>query len=159
MLAGGWRADVRWGEMVISGGMALLAVAFFGLATFTQRINPIDPGPAAYPRLVSLLLFGFSAAQAIRSWKAGPRPADTKRGGARERAASINKYSLGTLALSILYVGFFNRAGYLVTTTVFLLGLMFLGGVRKWPVLLGVALCYGLATYYVFGEILMVPLP
>ena len=150
---------MRRGEMVISGGMALLAVAFFSLATFTQEINPIDPGPAAYPRLVSLLLFAFSIGQVFLSWKGGSPAADKRSGGTWEKAATINRYSLGTLALSILYVGLFNKASYLITTTVFILALMFLGGVRKWLVLLGVALCYSLATYYLFGEILMVPLP
>jgi hypothetical protein len=150
---------VRWGEMIISGSMALLAVAFFSLATFTQTINPIDPGPAAYPRLVSLLLFAFSAAQVFLSWKAGYPTADKQRGGVREKTAAGNKYSLGTLALSILYVGLFTTASYVITTTVFLFALMFLGGVRKWLVLLGVAVCYSLATHYVFGDILMVPLP
>jgi tripartite tricarboxylate transporter TctB family protein len=66
---------------------------------------------------------------------------------------------VGTLALSLLYVGVFDKVNYLLTTPTFLLGLMLLGGVRRWGVLLGVALCYTLATYYLFGKLLMVPLP
>jgi hypothetical protein len=58
-----------------------------------------------------------------------------------------------------LYVGLFDKASYLVTTTAFLLALMLLGGVRRWFILLGVALLYSLSTYYVFGKILMVQLP
>jgi hypothetical protein len=56
-------------------------------------------------------------------------------------------------------VGLFDKASYLVTTTGFLLALMLLGGVRRWLILLGVALLYSLSTYYVFGKILMVQLP
>jgi len=151
-------ASVCWGELGISAGMALLAVVFYSLATFRQDINPIDPGPALYPRVVSVLLFGFSVVQIFLSWK--PRDSEARPGaGAGEATSQAYKYSLGTLALSVLYVGLFDKASYLVTTTGFLLALMFLGGVRKWHVLLGVALCYSMATYYVFGKILMVPLP
>jgi hypothetical protein len=152
-------ASKRWGEVGISAGMALLAVAFYSLATFRQDINPIDPGPAVYPRVVSLLLFVFSAVQVLLSWKGRDSLKEGQEVAAAQTTGQAYKFSLGTLALSILYVGFFDKANYLVTTTAFLLALMFLGGVRKWLVLLGVALCYSLATYYVFGQILMVPLP
>jgi hypothetical protein len=149
----------RWGEVGISTGMALLAVAFYSLATFRQDINPIDPGPAVYPRVVSLLLFVFSAVQLLLSWKERDSLKEGQGAPAGHTTGHAYKFSLGTLALSILYVVFFDKANYLLTTTAFLLALMFLGGVRKWLVLLGVALCYSLATYYVFGKILMVPLP
>lgn len=152
-------ASMRRGEIGISAGMALLAVAFWGLATFSQDINPVDPGPAAYPRVVSLLLLAFAAAQILLSWRRR-RPADEDTGEAAQATArTAYRYSLGTLALSILYVAVFDKASYLLTTTGFLLALMLLGGVRRWVILLGVALLYSLSTYYVFGEILMVQLP
>jgi hypothetical protein len=140
-------------------GMALLAVAFYSLATFTQDINPVDPGPALYPRVVSVLLFVLSMLQVVLSWRRR-EPSGKNRGDAVGVAThQAYKYSLGTLVLSLLYVGLFDKMSYLVTTTGFLLALMFLGGVRKWSVLLGVAVCYSLATYYLFGKTLMVPLP
>lgn len=58
---------MRWGEMLISVGMAVVAAAFYGLATFTQTINPVDPGPAFYPRIVSLLLLVAALAQAVQT--------------------------------------------------------------------------------------------
>lgn len=152
-------ASMQRGEIGISAGMALLAAGFYGLATFTQNINPVDPGPAAYPRAVSLLLFVCAVAQMLLSWRR-KEPANertTEAAGATAKTAHL--YSLGTLALSILYVGLFDKASYLVTTTGFLLALMLLGGVRRWFILLGVALLYSLSTYYVFGKILMVQLP
>ena len=149
---------MRWGEVGISGGMALLAIAFYGLARFTQTVNPVDPGPALYPRVVSALLFVFAVLQILLSWGPTPQPRQTNRE-TEKHAAAAYKYSLGTLVLSIVYVGLFDRASYLVTTTGFLLALMFLGGVRQWLVLGGVAIGYALATYYVFGHLLMVPLP
>ncbi len=150
--------SMRWGEIGISAGMALLAIAFYGLARFSQAVNPVDPGPALYPRVVSALLFVFAVLQIVLSWvrKAPPKPTHAETG---DRAAAAYKYSLGTLALSIVYVAFFDRVSYLVTTTSFLLALMFLGGVRQWLVLASVAIAYALATYYVFGQVLMVSLP
>lgn len=151
-------ASMRRGEMVISAGVALLAIVFFRLATFTQTVNPVDPGPALYPRVVSALLLVFALLQITICWSGKGQPKDVPRetGG---RAAAVHKYSLGTLVLSIVYVGIFDRASYLATTTGFLLALMFLGGVRHWLVLCGVAIAYALVTYYVFGQLLMVPLP
>ncbi len=150
--------SMRWGEVGISAGMAVLAIAFYGLARFTQTVNPVDPGPALYPRVVSALLFVFAVLQILLSWGRKIQPKETNRQ-TGERATAAYKYSLGTLVLSIVYVGIFDRASYLATTTGFLLALMFLGGVRRWLVLGGVAIAYALATYYVFGQLLMVPLP
>lgn len=146
---------MRWGELAIGLGMALLAAAFYGLATFTQDINPVDPGPAFYPKLVSLLLFAAATAQVFRTWREGRRA----RGPARGWGGRATRYSLGTLGLSVLYVALFNQGPYLVTTTAFLLALMLLAGVRRWVLLGGAALGYALVTYYVFGQVLMVPLP
>jgi len=150
---------VRWGELAVSVWMALLAIGFYGLATFTQDVNPVDPGPAFYPRLVSLLLCVFSAVQIVLAWKGtdGSRAGEEAAKGMWAGAGL--RLSVGTLALSLLYVGVFDKVSYLLTTPTFLLGLMLLGGVRKWGVLFGVALCYTLSTYYLFGKLLMVPLP
>lgn len=148
-----------WGELVISVWMALVAIGFYGLATFKQEVNPIDPGPAFYPRLVSILLFVFSAVQILRSWKGRDRSPSVDGEPKLLWTSATLKFSLGTLILSLLYVGVFDRMSYLVTTPAFLLALMLLGGVRKWMLLLGVAACYTLATYYLFGRLLMVPIP
>jgi hypothetical protein len=148
---------VYWGEIGISLGMALLALAFYSLATFTQNINPVDPGPAFYPKLVSLLLLGFSLAQLVRTWGDGRRAAGARAASQTDRRAA--RYSLGTLALSVVFVALFTRVPYLVSTTGFLLALMLLTGVRRWLVLGGAALGYALVTYYLFGQFLMVPLP
>lgn len=147
--------SMRRGEVGISAGMAILAIAFYGLARFTQTVNPVDPGPAVYPRVVSALLFAFAMLQIILSVGRTEQPTQD----AEKHPAAAYRYSLGTLALSIVYVGIFDRASYLVTTTGFLLVLMRLGGVRRWLVLGGVAVAYALTTYYVFGRLLMVPLP
>jgi hypothetical protein len=50
--------------------MAIVAAMFYGLATFTQNINPVDPGPAFYPRIVSALLFAAASIHVAVAWRA-----------------------------------------------------------------------------------------
>lgn len=145
---------MRWGELLIGGGMGLLAVAFYALASFRQDINPADPGPAFYPKLVSLLLLAFSivvVVQALRDRRGAEGRQFLSGPGAR--------YTVGTLGLSALYLTSFDKASYLATTPAFLIAVMVLAGVRRWPVLASVAVVYTLATYYLFGWLLMVPMP
>jgi hypothetical protein len=144
--------------MAISAGMAALAVAFYGLATFTQNINPVDPGPAFYPRIISVLLLAAAAAQFAVSWRRR-RDGGAERLTAGAHRVSPYRYSLGTCLVSIVYVALFTRVDYLLSAGLLLAALMLLGGVRRWPVLVGVSVCYAAATYYLFGRLLMVPLP
>jgi putative tricarboxylic transport membrane protein len=150
---------VRWGEMAISAGMAVMAAMFYVLATFTQNINPVDPGPAFYPRIVSLLLFVAALVQVVCAWREGRARSGGSRGVGGTRASGGSRYVLSTLALSVVYVALFDKIPYLIGASVFLLALMVLGGVRRWFVLCGAALGYALTTYYIFGTVLMVPLP
>jgi hypothetical protein len=144
-------------EILISAGMALLAVVFYALGNFTQSVNPDDPGPGFYPRTLSVLLFIVALVQIVLSWRKKREP--HKKGKEAEEKSNFSyRVFIGTLLLSILYGFVFDKASYLVTTTCFLLAMMLLGGVRKWHVLLCVAISYSVATYYLFGHVLMVQL-
>lgn len=150
---------MRWGELLISVGMAVVAAAFYGLATFTQTINPVDPGPAFYPRIVSLLLLVAAVAQAVQTWRSGRASAGAPRRTPGAWAGPAWRYVLGTLLLSVVYVFLFDKVPYAVGAAGFLLAVMLLAGVRRWRVLFGAALGYAVVTYYVFGYVLTVPLP
>jgi len=145
---------MRIGEILISAGMALLAALFYGLGTFTQEINPDDPGPAFYPRILAVLLFCFSFVQLVLSWRTKEEQHEETGG----QIKSSQKLVIGTLLLSVGYGIVFDKVSYLLTTTCFLVALMLLGGVRRWLVLLSVAVCYYLSTYFLFNQVLMVPL-
>ncbi len=150
---------MRWGELTISVGMALVAVTFYALATFTQRINPVDPGPAFYPRIVSMLLLVAALTQVVQTWRSGRAPAGAQHRTPEAWAGPASRYVLGTLVLSVVYVFLFDKVPYAVGATGFLLAVMLLAGMRRWGVLCGVALGYAVVTYYVFGYVLTVPLP
>lgn len=150
---------MRWGEVTISIGMAVLAATFYVLATFTQNINPVDPGPAFYPRIVSALLFAAATIHVVVAWRAGRARAAGRTGRAVRSGGTGTRYALGTLALSVVYVAAFDKVPYILGATGFLLVLMLVAGVRRWAVLCAAALGYAAVTYYVFGKVLMVPLP
>lgn len=144
-------------EILIAAGVALLAIVFYALGSFTQSVNPDDPGPGFYPRTLSLLLFIAALAQIVLSWRK-KRGSHKKGKEVEERSSFSYRVFIGTMLLSVLYGFVFDKVSYLVTTTCFLLAMMLLGGVRKWHVLLCVAISYSVATYYLFGHVLTVQL-
>ncbi len=147
----------RTAEILISAGMAVLAAVFYFLGAYTQTVNPDDPGPGLFPRTLSLLLFSAALVQIILSWRKKAEPRENGKAVAESGDFSWRVF-VGTILLSVLYGFVFDKASYLITTTCFLLAMMLLGGVRKWYVLVCVAMGYSVATYYLFGRVLMVPL-
>ena len=147
----------RTAEILISAGMAILAAIFYFLGNFTQSINPDDPGPGFYPRTLSLLLFIVALVQVVLSWRKKGESYENEKEVAERGNFSWSMF-IGTMLLSVLYGFVFDIASYPVTTTCFLVAMMLLGGVRKWYVLLCVAIGYSVSTYYLFGQVLMVPL-
>jgi Na+-translocating ferredoxin:NAD+ oxidoreductase RnfA subunit len=147
----------RTAEILISAGMAVLAVVFYFLGAYTQTVNPDDPGPGLFPRTLSFLLFIAALVQIVLSWRKKAEPYENEKGVAENGDFSWRMF-VGTMVLSVLYGFVFDKASYLITTTCFLLAMMLLGGVRKWYVLVCVAMGYSVATYYLFGRVLMVPL-
>lgn len=147
----------RISEMLISAGMALLALVFYILGNYTQHVNPDDPGPGFYPRTLAVLLLVFSVAQFVVSWRNKGETIEREERGEGEGRFSARLF-LGTLLLAVIYGLVFDKLDYLITTTCFLVAMMLLGGVRKWYLLLSVAIGYSVVTHYLFGQVLMVPL-
>ena len=137
--------------------MALLAIVFYIRGNFTQTVNPDDPGPGFFPRSLCVLLFAAALTQGVVSWCKKRKKGKTVQAVAEEGRFPLLMLS-GTMIFSILYGLVFDKVSYLVTTPCFLVAMMLLGGVRKWYVLLCVAVGYSVATYYLFGKVLMVPL-
>ncbi|MHB1653453.1 MAG: tripartite tricarboxylate transporter TctB family protein [Desulfitobacteriaceae bacterium] len=147
----------RYGEIGISIFMAVLAITFYVFATFTQSVNPVDPGPAFFPRLISVILFVLCLVQLVSSFKG--KPLVKKIEGDPESSKNIALYVIGTILLAIVYVLVFTVANYIITTTLFLGVLMFAIGVRKWSTLIAVSIIYSVATYFLYSYVLLVQLP
>lgn len=73
----------NFGEIGITVVMAIFALTFYMLATFKQTANPMDPGPALFPRLISILLVLMCVGQLTVSFrkKLLPRPKGKLRAG------------------------------------------------------------------------------
>ena len=150
-----------YGAIGISVGMSSLAILFYVLADFKQTINPIDPGPALFPKMTAIFTLILCAGHIIptvlkeikKSGKEVVKEEDTK-----TNIKLIFLYVLGTLALTLIYIALFEHVSYIILTSLFLFSIMFLLGVRKWKLLLTVAILYALISYYLYAKILMVPL-
>mgnify|MGYP000996658914 CR=1 FL=1 len=149
------------GEIAVSTGMFLLALAFYVMADFKQQINPIDPGPAFFPKLTAaftmILCMGHIISTIIKD-KKGSNKKEKDSGESKADLKLLLLYVLGSLALTVIYIALFEHVNYIILTMAFLLALMFLLGVRKWSTLLSVSFLYAVISYYIFAKVLLVPL-
>jgi putative tricarboxylic transport membrane protein len=62
--------------------------------------------------------------------------------------------------LCVLYAFFFERIGYLLSTFLFLVAVLYLfNGKERWKSILGISLGFSVGVYILFGEVLSIQLP
>jgi putative tricarboxylic transport membrane protein len=117
-----------------------------------------EPGPGVFPFTLSLLLLISGVAWFIRG-KGGEAEK-----GEREKAVGLAFIrNLGTplkiVGLTALFVLAFSRAGYLITSTLYLFILLL--WVSRYKIIVSAALAVGIGvgSWYFFAKILAVPLP
>jgi putative tricarboxylic transport membrane protein len=147
------------GEIGITIALGIIALTFYLLATFKQTVNPMDPGPSLFPRLLSVLLLLLCVGQLAVSFRKKPQPKTENDAESSLPNKVVLLYVFGALALTIVYVYVFTDIVYPVTTAIYLFALMYLLGIRKWHVLILVSTLYTAITFYLYGEVLMIPLP
>ncbi len=60
----------------------------------------------------------------------------------------------------VLYAFFFERAGYLLSTFLFLVMVLYMfNGKERWKSILGISLGFSVGVYILFGEVLNIQLP
>lgn len=151
----------RWIALVLLGiclvyGYAAWFTMDGNLAPFMKR-NPI--WPSTFPKVLSVLgviatliiLLGFE--------KSAPNEAEID-------YRRLTEYKLGQalmlLGLMVIYAVSLRDAGFLLSTTVFLVGGSYILGERKWHIMLPVALIATVFVWYLVQEVLgiyMRPLP
>jgi len=151
----------RWIALVLLGiclvyGYAAWFTMDGNLAPFMKR-NPI--WPSTFPKVLSVLgviatliiLLGFE--------KSAPNEAEID-------YRRLTEYKLGQalmlLGLMVIYAVSLRDAGFLLSTTVFLVGGSYILGERKWHIMLPVALIATVFIWYLVQEVLgiyMRPLP
>jgi len=138
----------RLGDYLIPAMMLGACVLFFGITlTFPARG---EVGPAAVPHL----WIGLLAPLAIYLVYAATRHREpaVRRGPGTDRV-------LAMLAWMAICVAGTSYVGYYLCTSVLLIATMFLLGVRRIPVLIGVPVAWTLVAYWTFARLLHVPLP
>ena len=71
-----------------------------------------------------------------------------------------DKKKLILVTASILgYIILMNFVGFYLATAVYLIGTMYLFGVKNWKVLIGTTLCFDIIIYFAFEKLLYIQLP
>ncbi|MEW6637640.1 MAG: tripartite tricarboxylate transporter TctB family protein, partial [Actinomycetota bacterium] len=110
--------------------------------------QPNDPGSAAFPRMIALALAALAILQLLRPQRGWSLP----QGAAAARVA-------GVVALLAAYAALLEPLGFILASFGFLLAAFLMAGVRKPLFLTFLPAAISVTLYYVFYELLEVPLP
>ena len=143
--------SLRRGE--IAASVVLLA---FSLAIVWESLNmPAGtagaPGPGYFPKALGTLLALASVGLFVRALRIAP---------AADEAVDLGHRDIALTVIALVGLGLlFERAGYLVSSTLFMLVLLRAFSALGWARALAAALVVSLATYYPFDKLLGVTLP
>jgi putative tricarboxylic transport membrane protein len=143
---------VRRARLVLAAGALLLGVLYLA-ATWRYPVGTLkQPGPGLYPLMVAglLLLSAFATAWETRS--AGNAPVAWP-----QRAGW---WRMGAILLAIIaYIVLLPKLGHLIASSVTaFISFQALGGLN-WPAKVLLAIFLGVASYFLFNNLLGVPLP
>lgn len=136
----------------------VLGIIFLIASLNLPKSNLGNPnGPMYFPVLIAIILIVGGLVYLFQEFKArGVAFKDFA--GLREGKAPL--YLGVSLVLMVLYTLVFERIGFLISTILFLGGLLFLlNGRKKWITNVLVAVIFSFVTWYAFGTLLQVSLP
>ncbi|MDR7304412.1 tripartite tricarboxylate transporter TctB family protein [Haloactinomyces albus] len=139
----------RTGDMVIAGLLLVLAVTMYVITLgFPAPGQSADPGTAAFPRLIAILLAVLSVILLVRPARVSLLPP-------KHELARV----AGVLVLAVAYAWLFKPLGFILATVLFMVGALLLAGVRR-PLRLTLgAVGVAAAMYFLFSVLLEVYLP
>lgn len=136
---------------------ALALVAIFAL-TQSARLDVgsvTRPGPGLFPLVLSAALLVAALSLVIGAWRRAPATA----AGDDARAARVSWSLLATVGAFAVYVLVFERVGFLLATSAWLVFLFAVVARYRWPVSIGTGIAIALAARLVFDTWLQVRLP
>lgn len=134
----------------------LLAVIYLYATSRIQTIEMIDPlGPKAFPTLLGIGLIVVAGLLLLEMRRGTNATAVTSPSQERQYWPMIAAVS-GWIAL---YFAAFETLGYLIDTTVFLLGLMAYFNRGKWTTNILTSLLFSTGSFFLFTKVLSVTLP
>ncbi|MFD1068119.1 tripartite tricarboxylate transporter TctB family protein [Oceanobacillus locisalsi] len=116
-----------------------------------------ENGPLYFPLLIGGFLFLFSIIYFIQEWKQRGEKFDQLKELFTGRAPFL---IISTLVLIFIYTFLFERIGFLISTMLFLTGLLFvINGTKPWIKNIVIAVIFSVVSWYSFSELLNVSLP
>ncbi len=137
------------GDIVSALLLLAFAATMFGLTLgFPAPGQANDPGTAALPRIVAVGLGVLAGLQLLRPGKWEPMP----------RGRTVLRL-IGIVGLLVVYAIMLETLGFILASTLFLLGAIILAGGRRPLYLVFIPPALSVVLFYVFYVLLGVPLP
>lgn len=129
--------------------LAVVVACFIASFQVMDTSGSSDPGPAAYPRLVLVVIGACAIGMFFEK--------DEQKGALFTRQQLI---SVGSVLLALaVYILLLPALGYILATSLFVGVLVVLAGERRALVVALYAIVFSLAMYFVFSEFLSIVLP
>lgn len=132
--------------------LALAAYIFVEAGGYPDALQPGQPGPAFFPRLLAVVLGGLAAVMGAQALAGRTRVGDAP---GREGLGKVGV----AVALVAAFVASLHVGGVFLTLPLLLAAVMALMGERRIPALVGVPLLFDLFVYAVFHRFFSVDLP
>jgi putative tricarboxylic transport membrane protein len=146
-------------DRVIFVCILILAGVYFYATEKLPSLEIGDPlGPKAFPRLLGILLVvtaGILLYEIVRGRKTAPASDVPSRGPADRTSYLIVG---GVTIWTFLYFLVFERLGYIIATTIYLIALMAFLNRGKWTANLVTAIAFSIGSYVMFVKVLGVNL-
>jgi putative tricarboxylic transport membrane protein len=136
----------------------LISIFYFIYTINLPKAKLGDPNaPMYFPLIISIFLFIMSVIYFIKELlKNYPKKEEVKLLFKGRAPVLI----ISTLIISLIYAFIFERIGYLASTILYMLAILFIvNGRNKWLVNLSVAVLFSVGSWYVFYHLLDVSLP
>lgn len=131
----------------------VVAAVYFYATTLIPSLEIGDPlGPKAFPRLLGVCLLIAAGLLALEMWR-DRKPAPSA--AARSAPPDVRHLRVltGVVVWTALFYLMFEKAGYIVATTVYLLALMAWFNRGKWIANVLTAVLFSLLSYYMFFKL------
>lgn len=146
------------GRLIVPSVCILISIFYFIYTINLPKAKLGDPNaPMYFPLIISIFLFIMSVIYFIKELlKNYPKKEEVKLLFKGRAPVLI----ISTLIISLIYAFIFERIGYLASTILYMLAILFIvNGRNKWLVNLSVAVLFSVGSWYVFYHLLDVSLP
>lgn len=142
-------------DSILGVNLIVLSTTFF-VATFGFAREGVGVGPQFFPRILAMLMIILSVCMIVRSIL-HPKQENTD----EQRAHFRKEIFLAAIALIalVIYAGIMNTVGYVIATLFYMSFMLWLLGERSTIRIGAWALGVTFLIYWVFQEVLSVPLP